>query len=82
MKNNWHRQKIKRGFTVYYGISKAFNQYSICLLEHYKGKNWKMKIARRVTGIKEKAIAIFDMLRKSKVTICTFYDVLEDMLIC
>ena len=82
MRKKWYRQKINKDLTVYYKLKMKIDQYLICLLEQRRNGNLKMKVARKITHIREVATSIFNVIRKNKVTICTFFDVIEDMLIC
>ena len=82
MRKKWYRQKINKDLTVYYKLKMENNQYSICLLEQRRNGNLKMKVARKITHIRDAATGIFNLIRKNKVTICTLFNVIEDMLIC
>lgn len=82
MRFKWARRKIKKGMYEYYKISKGFNQYSVCLLEYKKSEGSRLKIARRVTADIRRAKEILTKLIRNKVTVCTFFDVLTDLIIC
>ena len=82
MGKNWKRQRITGEMLTYYKLICRNNSYSVCIFERYKSGEAFLKIGRDVTQSRENAQKILILLIKHKVTICTFYDVIYDLLIC